>query len=213
MAKEKAELQTELRALRLKGEPQTESDENEDADSVEQFMNSCSEQPHKNGAEDSEEEEEVIEQKVQNSDGNSDIVDLSKGKPPPKPPRLKIEEEAEEHVDEYNNNESEVAERKTEVKVERKEDERHVNQNGDDEEGASEDDWEIVGRTRKTAYSREKTKDGDKENKDYQSRVENKDPNRPRYTKAEMLEILIERNNLKEQVFALQDELKIYKPG
>ena len=213
MAKEKAELQTELRTLRLKGEPQTESDDNEDADSVEQFMNSYSEQPHKIGAEDGEEKEEVIEEKVKNSDENSENVDLINGKPPPKPPRLKIEEEAEEHVDEYNNNESEVVEIKTEVKVERKEDEVHVNQNGDDEEGASEDDWEIVGRTRKTAFSREKTKDGDKENKDNQSRVENKDPNRPRYTKAEMLEILIERNNLKEQVFALQDELKIYKPG
>ena len=213
MAKEKAELQTELRTLRLKGEPQTESDDSEDADSVEQFMNSCSEQPHKNGAEDGEEEEEVIEDKVQNFDENSENVDLSKGKPPPKPPRLKIEEEAEENVDEYNNNESEIVERKTEVKVERKEDEVHVNQNGDDEEGASEDDWEIVGRTTKAVYSREKSKDGDKENKDNQSRVENKDPNRPRYTKAEMLEILIERNNLKEQVFALQDELKIHKPG
>ncbi|KAJ7387119.1 Rab interacting lysosomal protein-like 1 [Desmophyllum pertusum] len=28
-----------------------------------------------------------------------------------------------------------------------------------------------------------------------------------------MLEILIERNSLKEKVFALQDELKIYKPA
>ncbi|XP_032236486.1 RILP-like protein 1 isoform X2 [Nematostella vectensis] len=38
------------------------------------------------------------------------------------------------------------------------------------------------------------------------------DPNRPRYTKAELQEILNERNQLKEEVFFLKDELAYYRP-
>lgn len=218
LAREKAELQTELRALRLRAEPLAESDENGDAESVEQFMNSYGKQPLENhGAEDDKEGEALAEDTVKNSDENSGTVEISTKNPPPKPPRLKVEEEGGENVDEYNNNETKVAEDKTdpEVQVERKEKEVLIKQIDDDKEGTGDDGWEIVGRSPKKVLNGEKSKDGGTEKRESQTRAEtgNKDPNRPRYTKAEMLEVLTERNKLKEQVFALQDELKIYKPG
>lgn len=218
LAREKAELQTELRALRLRAEPLAESDEDGDAESVEQFMNSYGKQPLENhGSEDDKEGEALAEDTVKNSDKNSGTVEISTENPPPKPPRLKVEEEGGENVDEYNNNETKVAEDETEpeVQVERKEKEVLIKQIDDDKEGTGDDGWEIVGRSSKKVLNGEKSKDGGTEKRESQTRAEtgNKDPNRPRYTKAEMLEVLTERNKLKEQVFALQDELKIYKPG
>lgn len=213
LAKEKAELQTELRALRRKDDSPVESDESEDAEDLEGFMDSYNEQKEQNSEE--EEGEEVDEETVQNSEENTEeVVAISNGKPPPKPPRLKVE--GEENADVLNNNESNVGDNETTTKADRKENELNVKQNGNDEEEANDADWQIVDRTRTNAYSREKSEEERKEKRvENQKRgeKENKDPNRPRYTKAEMLEILTERNNLKERVFALQDELKIYKPG
>ena len=40
----------------------------------------------------------------------------------------------------------------------------------------------------------------------------NLDPNRPRYTRKELEEVLFERNKLKEEVFTLREELALYKP-
>lgn len=217
LAKEKAELQTELRALRLKDESPVESDESEgaEAEDLEGYMDNYSE--HEQHEQDSEEEgeEKVDEETVQKSEeNNEEVVAISNGKPPPKPPRLKAE--AEENADVLNNNENNVGDNEITTKAGRKENELNVKQNGNDEEEANDDGWEIVGRTRTAAYSREKSEEERKEKRaENQKRAEkeNKDPNRPRYTKAEMLEILTERNSLKERVFALQDELKIYKPG
>lgn len=172
-------------------------------------MDSCELQQQDSGEEGGDENEE----NVQNSDENTELEKPA----PPKPPRIKIEPEAEANIDEFNNNENNVVDKKTKMKVGGKENEIHVRQNGNDEGGANEGDWEIVGRTVKTGNSSEKTGEERKEKRtENQTRATdkaNKDPNRPRYTKAEMLEILIERNSLKEKVFALQDELKIYKPA
>lgn len=214
LATEKAELQTELRALRCKDESPVESDEyeaDEEAEDVEGFMESYSEQQEQNSEE---EEKEVDEETVQNSEENGkEVVAISNGKPPPKPPRLQLE--VDENADVLNNNKSNVEDNETTTKVERKENEINVKENGNEEEEAN-GDWEFVGRPRSTAYNREKSEEERKRKRaENQKRAEkeNKDPNRPRYTKAEMLEILTERNKLKERVFALQDELKIYKPG
>ncbi|KAL9981913.1 hypothetical protein ACROYT_G010677 [Oculina patagonica] len=218
LAKEKAELQTELRALRrIKDDTPVETDESEeeDAEDLEGFMDSYNEPQEQNSEEEEEEGEEVDEETVQNSGENTEeVVAISNGKPPPKPPRVKGE--GEENADVLNNNESNVGDDEAKTKADMKENELNVKQNGKDEEEANDDDWQIVGRTRTNAYTREKSEEERKEKRaENQKRgeKENKDPNRPRYTKAEMLEILTERNNLKEKVFALQDELKIYKPG
>lgn len=206
LAKEKAELQTELRALRRKDETPLQSDES-DAEDIEGFMDSFSEQQNAEGEE--EEEGRVDEETEQNSAGNTgDEVALGKGKPPPKPPRLQLE--GVENADVLNNNENNVCNNETKVIEVVKEEDMLVRQNGNDKEEANTGDWEIVGPTSKIMYNREKSQEARKERR---ADKENKDPNRPRYTKAEMLEILTERNNLKERVFALQDELKIYKPG
>lgn len=62
----------------------------------------------------------------------------------------------------------------------------------------------------------EKTEDGCTETigstDDDNARSLEKDPNRPRYTKAELQEILTERNRLKEECFSLREELSWYKP-
>ena len=212
LAKEKAELQTELRVLRHKDETPLQSDES-GAEDIEGFMDSFSEQ------QDAEEEEEgeVDEETRQNSEGNTeDVSAVSNRNPPPKPPRLQLE--GGESADALNNNENNVENNETKVIEGGKEKEITVEQNGNDEEEENSGDWEIVGPVKKTAYSREKSRKEQKETRAENQRQgradkENKDPNRPRYTKAEMLEILTERNNLKEKVFALQDELRIYKPG
>jgi len=44
------------------------------------------------------------------------------------------------------------------------------------------------------------------------SKTLERDPNRPRYTRAELQEILAERNMLKEECFSLREELSWYKP-
>lgn len=214
LAQEKAELQTELRALRHKDDTPLQSDES-GAEDIEGFMDSFSEE---HDAKEEEEGEGVDEETVQNSEGNTeDVAPLSNGKPPPKPPRLQLERE--ENADVLNNNENNVGNNKANVIEGGKENEMMVGQNGNDEEEENRGDWEIVGRTTKTGYNSEKSHEERKERRAENQRQgradgkENKDPNRPRYTKAEMLEILTERNNLKEKVFALQDELRIYKPG
>lgn len=206
LAKEKAELQTELRALRRKDDTPLHSDES-DAEDIEGFMDSFSEQ--QNAEREEEEEGRVDEETEQNSEGNTgDDEALGKGNPPPKPPRLQLE--GVENADVLNNNENNVCNNETKAIEDVKEEEMLVRQNGNDKEEANTGDWEIVDPTSKTTYSREKSQVSRKERR---ADKENKDPNRPRYTKAEMLEILTGRNNLKERVFALQDELKIYKPG
>lgn len=209
LAKEKAELQTELRMLKRTtsvSEVQTGQDENVEEEGFEDSENELEDQ---NSADEGEEAEE---EKNLNSDQKSEeILDLSNVKPPPKPPRVKIELDAEENGDKLNSNESGVGNGDENGKDDLKENEL----NGKDKGEEHEDDWEFVGGKPKTSYSREKSEEQKNErNEDNQSRKEKekKDPNRPRYTKAEMLEILIERNNLKERVFALEDELKIYKP-
>lgn len=213
LAKEKAELQTELRVLRHKDETPLQSDES-GAEDIEGFMDSFSEQQN---AEGEEEEEGVDEETRQHSEENiEDVAALSKQTPPPKPPRLQLE--GGETADVLNNNENNVEHSETKVMEGGKEKEIMVEQNGNDEEEENNGDWEIVERVTKTAYNGEKSRKEQKETRAENQRQgradkENKDPNRPRYTKAEMLEILTERNNLKEKVFALQDELRIYKPG
>ena len=215
LAKEKAELQTELRALRHNNDTPLQSDES-GAEDIEGFMDSFTEQ--QDAKEEEEEEKAVDEETVQNSEGNTeDITALSNRKPPPKPPRLQLDGEG--NGDVLNNNEDIIGNNETKVIEGGKENELTVGQNGNDEEEENNGDWEIVGRTRKTAFNREKSREERKERRAENQRQgradgkENKDPNRPRYTKAEMLEILTERNNLKEKVFALQDELRIYNPG
>ena len=210
LAKEKAELQTELRVLRHKDETPLQSDES-GAEDIEGFMDSFTEQQDAKG----EEEGEGVEETEQNSEGNTeDVVALGNREPPPKPPRLQLE--GEENADVLNNNENNVGNNETKIIEGGKDKEMMVRQNGNDEEEANNGDWEIVGRTRKTTYHKEKSQEEQRVRRAGSQRradKENKDPNRPRYTKAEMLEILTERNNLKERVFALQDELRIYKPG
>ncbi len=130
--------------------------------------------------------EDDDEETVQSFEENTEeVLAISNGKPPPKPPRLKVE--GEENADVLNNNES----KETTTKADRKENELNVKQNGKDEEEAND------GERRE---NREKSEEGRKEKRaENQKRAEkeNKDPNRPRYTKAEMLEILTERNNFK----------------
>lgn len=52
---------------------------------------------------------------------------------------------------------------------------------------------------------------GDDDNQQGSKTLE-RDPNRPRYTRAELQEILTERNQLKEECFSLREELSWYKP-
>ncbi|KAJ7387118.1 Rab interacting lysosomal protein-like 1 [Desmophyllum pertusum] len=104
LAEEKAELQTELRALRRKGDSRPESDENEEAESIEGFMDSCELQQQDSGEEGGDENEE----NVQNSDENTELEKPA----PPKPPRIKIEPEAEANIDEFNNNENNVVDKR-----------------------------------------------------------------------------------------------------
>lgn len=114
--------------------------------------------------------------------------------PPPKPPRLQIELDDEkggnDHTEEDSNDNTSI------------EKDEHA-------------DWEFIRVAPKVKSKLEKwTEQKEKaESKLTSTMVNIKDPNRPRYTKAEMLEVLIERNNLKERVFALEDELRIYKPS
>ena len=209
LAKEKAELQTELRSIKRTKVLQVQTGQDESIEE-EGFVDSDNEVQEQISGD---EGEEVEEGKMQNVDERpEEVVDLSKRIPPPKPPRQELELEAEQNGGRLNNNENGINGQDKNGRGEHEENE--LNQNGNDEQHEH-DDWEFVGDTPKTAYKREKAKEELKEKRqENQSKVEKdkKDPNRPRYTKAEMLEILAERNNLKERVFALEDELKIYKP-
>ena len=207
LAKEKAELQTELRSIkRTRSVLQVQTGQDESIEE-EGFVDSDNEVQEQISAD---EGEEVEEEKMQNVDERpEEVVDLSKRIPPPKPPRPELD--AEQNGDRLNNNENGIDGQDKNGRDEHKENE--FNQNGDEQH--EHDDWEFVGETPKTAYKREKAKEELKEKRqESQNKAEKdkKDPNRPRYTKAEMLGILTERNNLKERVFALEDELKIYKP-
>ena len=210
LAKEKAELQTELRSIkRTRSVLQVQTGQDESINE-EGSVDSDSEVQERISAD---EGEDVEEEKMQNVDERpEEVVDLSKGIPPPKPPRQELELDAERNRDESNNNENGISDQYKNGRDEHTKNE--LNKNGNDEQHEH-DDWEFVGETPKTAYEREKAKEERKEKREENQNKpekEKKDPNRPRYTKAEMLEILTERNNLKERVFALEDELKIYKP-
>ncbi|KAK3750633.1 hypothetical protein QZH41_012816 [Actinostola sp. cb2023] len=72
-------------------------------------------------------------------------------------------------------------------------------QNGQEIVKRKEDGWDIIQVT------------GGEDNQGSQKTLE-RDPNRPRYTRAELQEILAERNKLKEECFSLREELSWYKP-
>ena len=204
LAKEKAELQTELRTLKRPATPiQKQAGQEEEIIEEKRVIynddNELQEQ-HDNA---NETEEVEDEETPQNSFEKTEvIVNLSEANPPPKPPRLKVELEA--TANHYNGIEGKDEQRKNKSDI-----------NGNDEEH-EDGDWEFLGEIEKPDYTREKSEEEQKVKavvNHTRGEMEIKlDPNRPRYTKAEMLEVLIERNNLKERVFALEDELKIYKP-
>ena len=60
--------------------------------------------------------------------------------------------------------------------------------------------------------SKEKELITDKEKVDTPSVVDSKDPNRPRFTRQELQDVLNERNQLKEELISLREELSFYKP-
>ena len=105
LAKEKAELQTELRSIkRTRSVLQVQTGEDESIEE-EGFVDSDNEVQEQISADEGEEEEE--EGKVQNVDERpEEVVDLSKRIPPPKPPRQKLELDAEQNGDRLNNNEN-----------------------------------------------------------------------------------------------------------
>lgn len=130
--------------------------------------------------------------------------------PPPKPPRLQTELD-----DEKGGNDLRP---RNEGRVVRDQNKRHTEEDSNDIESIREDehdDWEFIGVAPKVKSKVEKSTEQKEnaESKVTSRMVDIKDPNRPRYTKAEMLEILVERNNWKEKVFALEDELRTYKPS
>lgn len=214
LAKEKAELQTELRSLkRTTSVLQVQTGQDENSIEEEGFTDSDNELQEQHSAEEGVdiEEENALQNTVENTE---QIVHLSNENPPPKPPRLKIEPRAEENGDMLNNNGNEVNDGNKNWKDEQRENGLNYNRKGEEQELG---DWEIVGETAETTYKKENSEEDQKEkcatNQTGREKDKKLDPNRPRYTKAEMLEVLIERNSLKERVFALQDELKIYKPS
>lgn len=202
LAKEKAELQTELRSVnrtKLPSVLQVQENQEENIDDAD-LINS-----------DHEEGVEVEDEKIQDKmdELSETAVDVSKGVPPPKPPRLKNELDVEQNGDGLTGNESAVSDQ------DKDETQDDLNRNGPDEKDEH-GDWELIGEASKTAFDAKKSIERKEKVGGNQLQTEmdkKKDPNRPRYTKAEMLEVLIERNNLKEQVFALKDELRIYKPS
>lgn len=78
--------------------------------------------------------------------------------------------------------------------------------NGKEVSKRKEDGWAII-----DVAGKEKPLDQN-ENADSSTKTLERDPNRPRYTRAELQEILTERNKLKEEVFSLKEELSWYKP-
>ena len=211
LAKEKAELQTELHTLKRPATPiqEQEGQEEEIIEEKGVIYNDDNElQEQQDNANETEEVED--EETPQNSFEKTEvIVNLSEANPPPKPPRLKVELEATENGVEFDENHYNGIEEKDE----QRENKSHINGNDEEHEDG---DWEFLGEIEKPDYTREKSEEEQKVkavvNHTRGEKQIKLDPNRPRYTKAEMLEVLIERNNLKERVFALEDELKIYKP-
>ena len=211
LAKEKAELQTELRALKRPATPiqEQEGQEEEIIEEKGVIYNDDNElQEQQDNANETEEVED--EETPQNSFEKTEvIVNLSEANPPPKPLRLKVELEATENGVEFHENHYNGIEGKEEQRVNKSD------LNGNDEEH-EDGDWEFLGEIEKPDFKRETSEEEQKVkavvNHTRGEKEIKLDPNRPRYTKAEMLEVLIERNNLKERVFALEDELKIYKP-
>jgi hypothetical protein len=86
--------------------------------------------------------------------------------------------------------------------AEKREEKGNDLQNGQRVTKRKEDGWEII-----QVAGNEK-----KDEKAESLRTLERDPNRPRYTRAELQEILTERNKLKEEVFSLREELSWYKP-
>ncbi|CAH3191899.1 unnamed protein product [Porites evermanni] len=211
LAKEKAELQTELRTLKRPATPiqEQEGQEEEIIEEKGVIYNDDNElQEQQDNANETEEVED--EETPQNSFEKTEvIVNFSEANPPPKPPRLKVELEATENNVEFHENHYNGIEGKDEQRKNKSD------KNGNDEEH-EDGDWEFLGEIEKPDFKREKSEEEQKVkavvNHTRGEKEIKLDPNRPRYTKAEMLEVLIERNNLKERVFALEDELKIYKP-
>ena len=212
LAKEKAELQTELRTLKRPATPIQEQ-EGQEEEIIEERGARCNDdneqlQEQQDNANETEEVED--EETPQNSFEKTEVtVNLSEANPPPKPPRLKVELEATENGVEFHDNHYNGIEGKEEQR------ENKSDINGNDEEH-EDGDWEFLGEIEKPDFKRETSEEEQKVkavvNHTRGEKEIKLDPNRPRYTKAEMLEVLIERNNLKERVFALEDELKIYKP-
>lgn len=214
LAKEKAELQTELRSIqRTTSVSQVQTAQDESVDD-EYFPDSDNELNEQYSADDEEDVEDA--EKTQNAGQKpEEPADLSLKTPPPKPPRLNIELDVEENGHKSNHNDSGVKEKEKNGKDDLEEDEL-IEKKMRKEDELEHGDWEFVGEMPEKTYKREKSKEEQKERREEnhtKTKKENKDPNRPRYTKAEMLEVLVERNDLKERVFALEDELKIYKPS
>ena len=211
LAKEKAELQTELRTLKRPATPIQEQAGQEEEITEEEGVTHNDDNELQEQQDNTNETEEVEDEKTpQNSFEKTEvIVNLSEANPPPKPPRLKVELEATENGVEFHENHCNGVEGKDEQR------ENKSNGNNNDEEHKH-DDWEFLDEIEKPDYKREKSEEERKVkavgNHTRGEKEIQLDPNRPRYTKAEMLEVLIERNNLKERVFALEDELNIYKP-
>ena len=77
-----------------------------------------------------------------------------------------------------------------------------------------EKDAKSTGKTMQSDKKIEKPKNGQADvNPGKESAVIKKDPNRPRYTLAEMQQVLEERNRYKERVSMLEDALEAYVPG
>ena len=211
LAKEKAELQTELRTLNRPATPIQEQAGQEEEIVEEKGVIYNDDDDLQEQTDNANETEEVEDEETpQNAFEKTEvIVNLSEANPPPKPPRLKVNLEATENGIEFHQNHYNGIEGKDE----QKENKSDINGNGEEHEDG---DWEFLGEIEKPDFKREKSEEEQKVkaavNHTRGEKEIKLDPNRPRYTKAEMLEVLIERNNLKERVFALEDELKIYKP-
>lgn len=211
LAKEKAELQTELRTLNRPATPIQEQAGQEEEIVEEKGVIYNDDDDLQEQTDNVNETEEVEDEETsQNAFEKTEvIVNLSEANPPPKPPRLKVDLEATENGIEFHQNHYNGIEGKDE----QRENKSDINGNGEEHEDG---DWEFLGEIEKPDFKREKSEEEQKVkavvNHTRGEKEIKLDPNRPRYTKAEMVEVLIERNNLKERVFALEDELKIYKP-
>lgn len=67
---------------------------------------------------------------------------------------------------------------------------------------------EIIGLKKRLGFAEKENEDLTK----YQEASDENDPHRPRYSTAELKEILTERDDLKLQLIDMTEELKLYKP-